>query len=63
MKICPRFTRIKAGFETEMGLMASHSARHAGTRSGKASAGMAVGAKQRMARALTRHYAHCPECG
>ncbi len=26
MKICPRFTRIKAGFETEMGLMASHSA-------------------------------------
>ncbi|GLW02530.1 MULTISPECIES: hypothetical protein [Streptomyces] len=63
MKTCPKFTRIKAGFETEMGLMASHSARHAGTRPGKASAMMAAGSKQRMARALTQHYARCPECG
>ncbi|GLV88699.1 hypothetical protein ACIQV2_15560 [Streptomyces globosus] len=63
MKTCRTFSRIKAGYETEMGQMSNHSVRHAGTRTGKSSAGFAAGAKQRMARALTQHYAHCPECG
>ncbi|MFJ5546738.1 hypothetical protein [Streptomyces sp. NPDC093225] len=62
MKTCPRFSRIRASYERDMGYLANHSARHQGTAPGKASARIAAGTKQRMAKALTRHYEHCLEC-
>uniref|UniRef100_A0AAU2JZL4 Transposase n=1 Tax=Streptomyces sp. NBC_00049 TaxID=2903617 RepID=A0AAU2JZL4_9ACTN len=63
MKTCPRFTRIRSDFERDIRYLGNHAARHPGTAPAKTSARTALGTKQRMAEALTRHYAHCPECG
>ncbi|MFK4222184.1 hypothetical protein [Streptomyces sp. NPDC019890] len=63
MKTCPRFTRIKSGYEQDIRFLRNHAERHQGAASAKTSAKNAYGAKQRMARALTRHFESCPECG
>ncbi|MCX4659149.1 hypothetical protein OG711_07695 [Streptomyces uncialis] len=63
MKTCHRFTRIRTGYEQDIQYLRSHSERHEGKPSAKASAKHAAGAKRAMARALNRHYERCPECG
>ncbi|MER5567219.1 hypothetical protein ACWC98_11005 [Streptomyces goshikiensis] len=63
MKTCPRFTSIRADFERDIRYLGNHASRHAGTVPAKVSARTALGTKQRMARALTRHYERCVECG
>lgn len=63
MKTCPHFTRIRAGYEKEMRYLRNYSERHQGTAPARASARTALGTKQRMAQALTRHYEWCLECG
>lgn len=63
MKTCPRFARIRADFERDIHYLRNHAERHPGTAPAKTSARTALGTKQRMAEALTRHYAQCPECG
>ncbi|MFI1886026.1 hypothetical protein [Streptomyces jumonjinensis] len=63
MKTCPRFTRIKTGYEQDITYLRNHSERHEGKPSARVSAKHALGAKRAMARALTRHYERCPECG
>ncbi|MFD4829216.1 hypothetical protein ACFWPV_05065 [Streptomyces uncialis] len=63
MKTCQRFSRIKSDYEQDITFLHSHSERHEGKPSAKASAKHAAGAKRAMARALNRHYERCPECG
>ncbi|MFF8958684.1 hypothetical protein [Streptomyces sp. NPDC014894] len=63
MKTCQRFSRIKSGYEQDITFLRSHSERHEGKPSAKASAKHAAGAKRAMARALNRHYERCRECG
>ncbi|WP_371589102.1 hypothetical protein [Streptomyces virginiae] len=63
MKTCPRFTRIRTDFERDIRYLGNYAAHHQGTPQSKTSARNALGIKQRMAEALTRHYTHCPECG
>ncbi|MCY0935953.1 hypothetical protein [Streptomyces sp. H34-S4] len=63
MKTCPHFSRIRAGFERDIRYLGNHATRHQGTAPAKTSARNALGTRQRMAEALTRHYEHCLECG
>ncbi|MGX4693775.1 hypothetical protein [Streptomyces sp. JNUCC 63] len=63
MKTCRRFARIRRDFEREIGFLSAHSERHAGRPAAKTSAKRALSAKQQMAKALSRHVGHCPECG
>ncbi|MET9296592.1 hypothetical protein [Streptomyces sp. NPDC003077] len=63
MKTCPRFTRIKTGYERDIRFLSNHSARHQGTTPAKTSAKNAFTVKRSMARALNRHIDTCPECG
>ncbi|WP_405735037.1 hypothetical protein OG607_41765 [Streptomyces sp. NBC_01537] len=63
MKTCPRFTRIKSGYERDISYLRSHSERHQGTAPAKTSAKNAITVKRSMARALNRHFERCPECG
>ncbi|MFJ8676269.1 hypothetical protein [Streptomyces sp. NPDC093589] len=63
MKTCPRFARIKAGYEQDIRFLRNHAERHQGRTSAKVSAKHAYGSKQRMARALSKHFEVCPECG
>ncbi|MEU3553337.1 hypothetical protein [Streptomyces fragilis] len=63
MKTCPRFTRIRAGFEREIAYLSAHSQRHTDSPAAKTSAKQALSLKQRMSRALCRHVEHCLECG
>ncbi|MBV9024177.1 MAG: hypothetical protein JO362_10380 [Streptomycetaceae bacterium] len=63
MKTCRRFTRIKADFEQDIRFLRNYSECHQGTAAAKASAKNAHSTKQRMAKALSRHFEKCPECG
>ncbi|GCD41815.1 hypothetical protein ADK70_38560 [Streptomyces rimosus subsp. pseudoverticillatus] len=63
MRTCRRFERIKSGFERDIRFMLNHAERHQGSTSGKVSQTSALGARQRMAKALSRHFQHCRECG
>nr|WP_257230804.1 hypothetical protein [Streptomyces sp. UH6] len=63
MKPCPRFTRIRAGFERDIACLSAHSQRHADTPAAKTSATQALSLKQRMSRALVGHVERCLECG
>ncbi|AZK97083.1 MULTISPECIES: hypothetical protein [Streptomyces] len=63
MKTCHRFTRIRAGHERDIQGLLNHAERHPNQVSGKVSAKRAIGAKHAMARALSRHFERCRECG
>ncbi|MFD3524862.1 hypothetical protein [Streptomyces sp. NPDC058653] len=63
MKTCHRFAAVRKEYERDISYLTAHSVRHKGRPSGKASAKNAIAAKQRMARALSRHLSRCPECG
>jgi hypothetical protein len=63
VRTCQRFARIKADFEQDIAFLLNHSQRHQGETSAKVSHTTALGARQRMAKALNRHLAHCRECG
>ncbi|MGW4200957.1 hypothetical protein [Streptomyces sp. NPDC004726] len=63
MKTCHRFTRIRAGHERDIQSLLNHAERHPDRISGKVSTKQAAGAKQAMARALSRHFERCRECG
>ncbi|MCX5395594.1 hypothetical protein [Streptomyces sp. NBC_00102] len=63
MKTCNRFNTVRAEYEREIKFMIAHSERHAGRPAAKSSAKQAASTKQRMARALSSHVGHCPECG
>ncbi|MFI5795962.1 hypothetical protein [Streptomyces sp. NPDC051677] len=63
MRTCHRFSQIRQEFEQEIGFLGNHSELHAGRPAAKASAKHALSAKQRMAKALSRHVVRCPECG
>lgn len=62
MKPCPRFHRIKAQAERDIAFHTAHAEKHAGQKSAKQSSTLAVLARQRMGRSLSRHYQNCPEC-
>jgi hypothetical protein len=62
MRTCPRFDRIKARCERDIQMHQAHAAKHAGEQSAKQSATLAALARQGMGRALSRHYATCPQC-
>ncbi|MEE4543982.1 hypothetical protein V2S66_18650 [Streptomyces sp. V4-01] len=62
MKTCHRFDLLKAHGERDIRMHKAHAAKHAGEPSAKQSATMAALARQGMGRALSRHYANCPEC-
>ncbi|WP_367435160.1 hypothetical protein [Streptomyces celluloflavus] len=63
MKTCPRFARIKSGYEQDIRFLCSYAERHRGTGPAKASEKNAFTVKRSMARALNRHIDRCPECG
>jgi hypothetical protein len=63
MKTCSRFASIRSGFEREVHFLRSHSERYEDTAPARASANIAASTKQRMAKALSRHFERCPECG
>ncbi|MFI1829529.1 hypothetical protein ACH41E_24255 [Streptomyces sp. NPDC020412] len=63
MKTCHRFTRIKSDHERDIQGLLNHAALHPNRVSGKVSAKQAIGAKYAMARALSRHFERCRECG
>ncbi|RSO07009.1 hypothetical protein DMH18_26590 [Streptomyces sp. WAC 06783] len=63
MKTCRRFERIKSGFEQDIRFMLNHAERYWGTTSAKVSQTSALGARHRMAKALSRHVQRCRECG
>ncbi|MEV7955215.1 hypothetical protein [Streptomyces sp. NPDC088141] len=63
MRTCPRFAHIKSDFERDISFLRGHAERHAGTAPAKTSAKNALRVKGNMARALSRHFESCPECG
>ncbi|MFD6989360.1 hypothetical protein [Streptomyces sp. NPDC059943] len=63
MKTCHQFAVVRKDYERDIGYLTAHSERHVGRPSAKSSAKNAIAAKQRMARALSRHLSRCPECG
>lgn len=62
MRTCHRFDRLKARAERDIRMHKAHATQHAGEQSAKQSTTLAVLARQGMGRALSRHYANCPEC-
>ncbi|WHM36615.1 hypothetical protein [Streptomyces sp. BPTC-684] len=62
MKTCDRFASIKSGFEQDIRFLREHAQRHSGSSAAKASARHALGVRQNMARALSRHYTRCLIC-
>ncbi|MGW6745037.1 hypothetical protein ACWGDX_30610 [Streptomyces sp. NPDC055025] len=63
MRTCHRFHRIKSGFEQDIRFQKNYAQRKAGTPAAKASGKYADTVRLNMARALSRHYEHCLECG
>lgn len=63
MRTCQQFVSVRTEYEREIGFMLAHSQRHEGRPAAKSSAKQAASTKQRMARALSSHVGHCPECG
>ncbi|MEU5159623.1 hypothetical protein AB0G74_08430 [Streptomyces sp. NPDC020875] len=63
MKTCHRFARIRASHERDIRGLLNHADRNSGRTAGKVSATRALGAKHAMAKALSRHFEHCRECG
>ncbi|MFI1890267.1 hypothetical protein [Streptomyces jumonjinensis] len=63
MKTCHRFARIRAGHERDIQGLLNHAALYPERTSGKVSSTRAAGAKYAMARALSRHFERCRECG
>lgn len=63
MKTCAQFAAVRKEYERDISYLTAHSVRHKGRPSAKSSAKNAISAKQRMARALSRHLSRCPECG
>ncbi|MEH0658408.1 hypothetical protein ACKI1I_46325 [Streptomyces turgidiscabies] len=63
MKTCPRMSRIKSDFEKDICFLTSYAERNAGTPPAKTSAKQAITVKHNMARAMSRHFARCSECG
>lgn len=62
MKTCHRFGLLKARAERDIRMHKAHAAQHAGEPSAQQSTTMAALARQGMGKALSRHYANCPEC-
>ncbi|QYX76486.1 hypothetical protein K1J60_08155 [Streptomyces akebiae] len=63
MRTCPRMSHIKSDFEKDIRFLTAYAERKAGTPSAKTSAKQAITLKGNMARAMSRHFARCPECG
>ncbi|WP_043267155.1 hypothetical protein [Streptomyces sp. CT34] len=63
MKTCARFERIKNGYEQDIACLRQYAAANKGTPAAKANTTIALTMKGRMARALVRHFDHCPICG
>ncbi|BBC30736.1 uncharacterized protein SGFS_020300 [Streptomyces graminofaciens] len=63
MKTCPRMSRIRSDFEKDIRFLTVYAERKAGTPPAKTSAKQAITVKRNMARAMSRHFARCPECG
>ncbi|MEV1011778.1 hypothetical protein [Streptomyces sp. NPDC049881] len=63
MKTCRRFERIRDSYERDIRIQTSRSHNHPASAAGQAGAGLAYGARKRMAQALNRHLDRCPECG
>ncbi|MFB7270701.1 hypothetical protein [Streptomyces sp. NPDC056244] len=63
MRTCHRLHRIRSGFEQDILYLKNYAERKAGTATGKSSAKHADTMRQNMARALSSHFEHCPECG
>ncbi|ULR53947.1 MULTISPECIES: hypothetical protein [Streptomyces] len=56
-------SHIKSDFEKDIRFLTAYAERKAGTPSAKTSAKQAITLKGNMARAMSRHFARCPECG
>ncbi|MDX3523327.1 hypothetical protein [Streptomyces scabiei] len=63
MKTCPRLARIRSDFEKDIRFLTAYAERNVGTAPAKTSAKHAITVRQNMARAMSRHFARCPECG
>ncbi len=63
MITCHRFGVIKSDYEQEIRCLSGYARTHQGTPAAKTAARTALGTKQRMAKALVRHYERCRECG
>jgi hypothetical protein len=63
MRTCRRFVRISSDFQQEIRRHESHAQRHHGEPSAKTSAKLIIVTRRKMAQALARHVAFCPECG
>ncbi|MFJ9034526.1 hypothetical protein ACIRQP_40015 [Streptomyces sp. NPDC102274] len=63
MKTCQRFARIRYGFEQDIRFLTDYAERKAGTAPAKSSKKHAYTVRRNMARALSKHYERCPECG
>ncbi|WP_446038029.1 hypothetical protein [Streptomyces sp. SID1121] len=63
MKTCCRFDRIRSGFQQDIDFMSSYVERHPGAAPAKGTAKHVFTVKRNMARALSRHYERCRECG
>ncbi|MFI1358151.1 hypothetical protein ACH4TV_31895 [Streptomyces sp. NPDC020898] len=56
-------SRIRSDFEKDIRFLTVYAERKAGTPPAKTSAKQAITVKHNMARAMSRHFARCPECG
>ncbi|WP_327731516.1 hypothetical protein OG250_43550 [Streptomyces sp. NBC_00487] len=56
-------SRIRSDFEKDIRFLTVYAERKAGTHPAKTSAKQAITVKHNMARAMSRHFARCPECG
>ncbi|MEU9397681.1 hypothetical protein AB0D86_47900 [Streptomyces sp. NPDC048324] len=54
---------IRSDFERDIRFLTAYAVRNAGTPRAKTSAKQAITVKRNMARAMSRHFARCPECG